>query len=479
MSPALVGLHMRTDGGNTDADFLAAKTANIEAFKWLSVHPIEDVRRAKREFPHALHICRIYENLNGRHVTPQDFASWQTGPDTSMRRMYAEGVRLFEIGNEPNLVQEGWTQSWQHGAEFAWWFIEVRRLLLLAFPDAKLGFPGVSPGGDINNVRTDSTRFLNQAKSALQSADWVAAHSYEVGTDGFNAGGAWKIVRDMVPGKPIAITEFSSPLQTPEVQAKQYRAYYERLRNEPNLFAAFSFAVSGTHFQHECWRKENGELTPIPFEVARRNFSDPIPTPMTPLYTSRIDRNGANIRNWQGQFVKLIPPNSEIAVYTKPQTIGGWPKRVVVNPALGYNVLADRILSPVPEGVKFFWPTDYRTVTQRFGENPNEFGYGPSGHEGIDLRAPTGTNVYACLSGRVIAVGNFGAYGLHVKIRHSDNLETEYCHFQSSVVRVNDDVAQGQLIGKADSTGNSRGSHLHLNVYVGGRRVDPAPYLGV
>jgi len=140
----------------------------------------------------------------------------------------------------------------------------------------------------------------------------------------------------------------------------------------------------------------------------------------------------------------------------------------------------------LPDTAEFFWPTEFHVVTQRYGANPNKFGYGPSGHEGIDLRAREGTKIFSCLSGIVSAIIIRGVYGNRVRVISDsinnstvNSIRIEYCHLSRIDVPINRTIQRGELIGLAGSTGNVRGAHLHLNVFIDGKRVDPAPYLGV
>jgi len=138
------------------------------------------------------------------------------------------------------------------------------------------------------------------------------------------------------------------------------------------------------------------------------------------------------------------------------------------------------------------WPTDYPYVTQPFGVNPQIYRrYGMPGHEGIDIRAPTNSNVYACADGEVYQVYTDAihhAYGIHVRIQHDDSYKTIYAHLARPLVREGDPVVAGQVIGRADSTGNSSAAHLHLSLKRDGATargettypkdiIDPTPFL--
>jgi len=138
------------------------------------------------------------------------------------------------------------------------------------------------------------------------------------------------------------------------------------------------------------------------------------------------------------------------------------------------------------------WPTDYLAVTQPFGVNPQVYRrYGMPGHEGIDFRALTNTNIYACADGEVYEVytdAKRHAYGIHIRIQHADGYKTVYAHLARALVRKGDRVAAGQVIGRADSTGNSSAAHLHLTLKRDGATarqetsypkdiLDPTPFL--
>jgi murein DD-endopeptidase MepM/ murein hydrolase activator NlpD len=102
-------------------------------------------------------------------------------------------------------------------------------------------------------------------------------------------------------------------------------------------------------------------------------------------------------------------------------------------------------------------------------------------HWGLDLDGYSQTRVRAALPGRVTAVGwlrDHSGYGRVIKIRHSRHLVTMYAHLARALVRRGDHVQIGQLIGKAGCTGSCTGTHLHFEVHVRGKPVDPLRFLG-
>ena len=99
-------------------------------------------------------------------------------------------------------------------------------------------------------------------------------------------------------------------------------------------------------------------------------------------------------------------------------------------------------------------------------------------HTGLDLAAPSGTPVRAVAEGTVTEVGWAGAYGNRTVQTLEDGTELWYCHLESIGVRLGDEVAAGQELGRVGSTGNSTGPHLHLEVRPGaGDPVDPVAAL--
>lgn len=131
---------------------------------------------------------------------------------------------------------------------------------------------------------------------------------------------------------------------------------------------------------------------------------------------------------------------------------------------------------------RFIWPEAQGTITQGFGPTdlalePGYAGY-PHFHTGIDIAAPRATQVLAADDGVVAAVGDgTTGYGRYVVLSHRDRMVTLYGHLDQPLVKVGDQVLQGQPIGLEGSTGNSTGPHLHFELRIDGTPTDPAPML--
>jgi len=131
---------------------------------------------------------------------------------------------------------------------------------------------------------------------------------------------------------------------------------------------------------------------------------------------------------------------------------------------------------------RFIWPEPQAQISQPFGPSalPLEPAYGgyPHFHTGIDLVEPFASPIYAADDGVVALVGvSSSGYGNYVVIAHSGGLDTLYGHLSAALVKVGQPVTQGQPIGLEGSTGNSTGPHLHFELRINQKPVNPTPYL--
>jgi murein DD-endopeptidase MepM/ murein hydrolase activator NlpD len=98
-------------------------------------------------------------------------------------------------------------------------------------------------------------------------------------------------------------------------------------------------------------------------------------------------------------------------------------------------------------------------------------------HAGIDLAAPDGTPYKSVHAGKVTAAGYNGGYGYSITVQQDDGTEIIYAHSRRLLVKKGDEVKAGQVIGEVGNTGYSYGTHLHLEVHVGGKPTDPITFL--
>jgi len=116
-------------------------------------------------------------------------------------------------------------------------------------------------------------------------------------------------------------------------------------------------------------------------------------------------------------------------------------------------------------------------ITSAFGTRSDPFTAAPAEHDGLDVAAPEGTPIRAPAPGVVVRAGPRGGYGNAVEIDHGGGVVTLYGHASQLMVSPGEFVQAGQEIARVGSTGRSTGPHLHFEVRVGGRPVDPARVL--
>jgi murein DD-endopeptidase MepM/ murein hydrolase activator NlpD len=118
-------------------------------------------------------------------------------------------------------------------------------------------------------------------------------------------------------------------------------------------------------------------------------------------------------------------------------------------------------------------PIDGARLSSRYGRRDHPIlGYTRL-HQGIDFAAPAGTPIHAAGDGLVQMAGHNGNYGLYVRLRHNGSLTTAYAHLSRIAVRSGQRLRQGQVVGYVGSSGLSSGPHLHYELHVDNRPVNP------
>jgi murein DD-endopeptidase MepM/ murein hydrolase activator NlpD len=115
------------------------------------------------------------------------------------------------------------------------------------------------------------------------------------------------------------------------------------------------------------------------------------------------------------------------------------------------------------------------TLSSRFG--PRRISIGSTNHKGIDIGGVSGQPIFAADGGEVIFSGWSDSYGYYIRIRHDNGHVTLYAHCSSLFVRVGERVWQGQQIARMGRTGIATGIHLHFELIINDRQVDPLPHL--
>jgi murein DD-endopeptidase MepM/ murein hydrolase activator NlpD len=137
------------------------------------------------------------------------------------------------------------------------------------------------------------------------------------------------------------------------------------------------------------------------------------------------------------------------------------------------SVQPEVVASPNPKPLQVGDVTAPARVSSRFGWRQDPLTGEASFHPGVDLAVAYGHDVKAAADGVVSFAGVQNGYGNTVVIDHQDGRQTRYAHLSRELVRAGDAVTEGQVLGKSGNSGRSTGPHLHFEVLVNGKPVDP------
>lgn len=156
------------------------------------------------------------------------------------------------------------------------------------------------------------------------------------------------------------------------------------------------------------------------------------------------------------------------------------------NTELGREILKEEVvMEAVPKIVErgtktppsYIKPISGGRQTSGFGRRKAPKKGASTYHKGVDWAVPTGTTVVASCGGTVAKAGWGSGYGYVVYINHEDGSQTRYAHLSKVLVSSGQKVVQGQKIALSGNTGVSTGPHLHFEILIGGKQVNPLPYL--
>jgi len=216
-------------------------------------------------------------------------------------------------------------------------------------------------------------------------------------------------------------------------------------------------------------------IVPDPYVSLRsvevRTYQRPIP------FATRVEYD-PGMYPWE-EYVKEPGRQGRRAVVERVERLNG---EIVSVEVLSDELISEPTVQVVVKGSKevegigsgiFRWPLNIPgQVTTRFGYSR----WRGRNHDGIDIAAPKGTPVYAVDNGYVSFTGWKNGLGNTVIVDHGGGRQTVYGHLSSINVKKGDQVTKTTVLGGVGSTGFSTGNHLHFEVHVNGRAVDPMPY---
>jgi murein DD-endopeptidase MepM/ murein hydrolase activator NlpD len=144
---------------------------------------------------------------------------------------------------------------------------------------------------------------------------------------------------------------------------------------------------------------------------------------------------------------------------------------------LGLSLSRMAVLERALDGIPQVVPASVQNITSGFGYRRDPFNGRGAMHAGIDFKGAMGSPIFAAADGQVTFAGRKAGYGNAIEITHGNGILTRYAHLSRIGVKVGQQVAAGTTIGGLGNTGRSTGPHLHFEVRINDRAVNPRPFL--
>lgn len=184
------------------------------------------------------------------------------------------------------------------------------------------------------------------------------------------------------------------------------------------------------------------------------------------LLTTHTDPEAVKLKAEEAvEYCETLFPSLEVGAQPLEDSTRQY--EIITQPEEAVSVSAQTVFSVPLHG----------TITSQFGERTDPFNETSAWHTGLDIAAPSGTDISAAAEGEVIFSGELGGYGYAVKLRHKDGLVTLYGHCSELFVKTGDQVKTGDVIAAVGSTGRSTGPHLHFEIMDGEEYLNPSDFL--
>lgn len=386
--------------------------------------------------------ARIYYPPIAQGRTPEQFVN-----DTkdAIAAFVQAGLGEFEILNEPNLSREGFGASWKSGDEFNTWFQDALGRLRKLFPTTKFGFPAPNPyPADFSDDTTvnrpyrpvGDVDFLEACNDAILAADYLCVHCY------------WENVDQMRDYDPTNIGKGG---------LRFLRLYHERFPTMKIVISEFSNIRPGL----SAYAPDDAQWRVVGDEYAE-------------FYTTCA------------QYPWIY------TMFARSLRDASYPDQSWLTNDLQQRRIIEGVKArppiPDPSQLQLRWPTQFKRINQDYGMRQISYiqfsgGSLRGGHEGVDIAATDGSEIYAALDGTVVRseasrgnyAGGYGAYGEVIGVEsvvpNVGTVTLTYAHFQQRLVQAGAVVHAGDRLGLADHTGNAQGAHLHLSMRIAGISV--------
>jgi len=230
---------------------------------------------------------------------------------------------------------------------------------------------------------------------------------------------------------------------------------------------------------------EKVDASALPATAAVATLPGDLDGPLARAEAAQIKQAGATARAFDERYRVTAAELKKLGLTTArfgSEGVGGPYQPVTrVDPTFKQLFMSWKKLDQLQDGaiaVPSDKPVRTAAFTSGYGVRSDPFAGRAAMHSGIDLSGPTGTPIFATADGTVLRSGwNNGGYGNLVELDHGRGINTRYGHLSAILVRAGQHVKRGDLIARMGSTGRSTGSHLHYEVRIDGRAVNPIPFM--
>jgi hypothetical protein len=249
---------MSASGGEShliNAEIAELRAMKADVIKVLSSSSPAYVSALVAAFPDALFIVRSFLDFGGRAISAAQFANDTLSDLQRTLGVLGNASVIVEVHNEPNLNVEGLGISWDDGYEFGYWFNAVAEKYKAAGIVAPMMTPGLSPGDDVPNQRSNARKFHAEMMAVVfDSADCVGVHAYYINDSDVDNALAWTRWLSLNSlGKPLHVTETSQTTHAGEFDsADSYAGAIVRYWKNAPVQSVSVFLSSGHGWDNEA-----------------------------------------------------------------------------------------------------------------------------------------------------------------------------------------------------------------------------------
>jgi murein DD-endopeptidase MepM/ murein hydrolase activator NlpD len=189
-------------------------------------------------------------------------------------------------------------------------------------------------------------------------------------------------------------------------------------------------------------------------------------SPGRDIYTSMLD----------SEYARIMSENSKMGIGNMMLDYFGVQSNRLAPALASAEVAGPSGLSGLGRADQYLHPVN-GPVSSSFGMRVHPISGQLQMHEGMDMAVPIGTPVKASGSGEVVFAGEVSGYGNLVVVDHGNGVQSLYGHLDSIDVKAGDAVRRGQVIAASGNSGRSTGPHLHFEIRLGGRPVNPVDFV--